>query len=431
MAPVPGSRSAASRVFAVLLVAAVVIGALVAVYLVVEAQRAIRAEAERVTAATAIALASSPDAVSALGAGDEARATRLLEPYATNVVDDAGLDFITVMTVEGTRVTHPDPEQIGGQYLGTIPDEPRALTEEFTGTLGPSVRTIVPVRDADGTLIGWVAAGVTTESITETLVRRLPLTLGITAGLIALGAGGALIARRATRRIAGDLPPGQVRDAVSSYESIRTLGEALRAQTHEHGNRMHTAVALLELGRRDEAIEILTETSRQSQSLVDQVTARRHGDPAVGALLLGKASQAKERGIDWRLHLDPDAPRSPLSTVDSVSVLGNLVDNAMDAAADSADSEDRWVQVSLNSAADGGIVLEVSDSGPGFPPALREQIFAQGFSTKPAGAQGRGVGLALVRSVVTGAGGDVTVSTDPTTFRVVLPAATGTRRQGS
>lgn len=428
MAPVPGSRSAASRVFAVLLVAAVVIGVLVAVYLVVEAQRAIRAEAERVTAATAIALASSPDAVSALGAGDESRATRLLEPYATNVVDDAGLDFITVMTVKGTRVTHPDPEQIGGQYLGTIPDEPRALTEEFTGTLGPSVRTIVPVRDADGALIGWVAAGVTTESITETLVRRLPLTLGITAGLIALGAGGALIARRATRRIAGDLPPGQVRDAVSSYESIRTLGEALRAQTHEHGNRMHTAVALLELGRRDEAIEILTETSRQSQSLVDQVTARRHGDPAVGALLLGKASQAKERGIDWRLHLDPDAPRSPLSTVDSVSVLGNLVDNAMDAAADSAD---RWVQVSLNSAADGGIVLEVSDSGPGVPPTMREQIFAQGFSTKPAGAQGRGVGLALVRSVVTGAGGDVTLSADPTTFRVVLPAATGPRRQES
>ncbi|WP_435744251.1 ATP-binding protein [Microbacterium sp. PMB16] len=428
MAHAPGSRSAASRVFAVLLVAAVVIGALVAVYLVVEAQRAIRAEAERVTAATAIALASSPDVVSSLSAGDEESATRLLEPYATDVVDDAGLDFITVMTAAGVRVTHPDPEQIGGQYLGTIPAAPRMITEEFTGTLGPSVRTIVPVLDTDDALIGWVAAGVTTESITETLVRRLPLSLGITAGLIALGAGGALIARRVTRRIAGDLPPGQVRDAVSSYESIRTLGEALRAQTHEHGNRMHTAVALLELGRRDEAIEILTETSRQSQSLVDQVTARRHGDPAVGALLLGKASQAKERGIDWRLRLDPDTPRSPLSTVDSVSVLGNLVDNAMDAA---ADSDDRWVEVSLTTAAGGGVVLEVSDSGPGVPAALREQIFEQGFSTKPAGAQGRGIGLALVRSVVTGAGGEVSLSDDPTTFRVVLPAAAGSRRQGS
>ena len=72
------ARSAASRVFMVLLAAALVIGALVAVYLVVDAQRAIRAEAERVTSATAIALANSPVVVSALDAADQANATRIL-----------------------------------------------------------------------------------------------------------------------------------------------------------------------------------------------------------------------------------------------------------------------------------------------------------------------------------------------------------------
>ncbi|WP_259607894.1 MULTISPECIES: sensor histidine kinase [Microbacterium] len=244
--------------------------------------------------------------------------------------------------------------------------------------------------------------------------------------LVAIGVAGVWAARRITRRIAGDLPPGRVRDAVSSYESLRTLGEALRAQTHEHGNRMHTAVALLELGRTDEAIEILTETSRQSQSLVDQVTARRHGDPTVGALLLGKASQAKERGIDWRVRIDPDTPRSPLAPVDSVAVLGNLIDNAMDAAASSAE---RWVEVSLRPTAEGGILLEVSDSGEGVPAHLRERVFSPGFSTKPAGAEGRGVGLALVRSVVTDAGGTVEIGDHPTTFRVTLPPATGRRRR--
>ncbi|MFF1541277.1 ATP-binding protein [Microbacterium sp. NPDC058269] len=418
------TRSTASRVFLVLLVAAVVIGALVAFFLVAEAQRSIRAEAERVTAATAVSFASSPLVIDGLRSIDQNAATQVLEPYSLTVIAGAGLDFITVMTSDGTRITHPDTDQIGGIYLGTIPPSPQTLTEEFTGTLGPSVRTIAPVIASDGDLLGWVAAGVTTESISDTLIRRLPLTLGITIGLVVLGAGGAVIARRVTRRIAGDLPPGQVRDAVSSYESIRTLGEALRAQTHEHGNRMHAAVALLELGRRDEAIEILTETSRQSQSLVDQVTARRHGDPAVGALLLGKASQAKERGIDWRVHIEPDTPRTPLSTVDAVSVLGNLVDNAMDAA---AESDDRWIQVSLRAHEGAGIVLEVSDSGPGIPPAVRERMFDQGYSTKPADGQGRGIGLALVRSVVTGAGGSVTVREAPTTFRVVLPAA-GPRR---
>lgn len=418
------ARSIASRVFAVLLVAALVVGALVAVFLVIDAQRATHAEAERVTAATAVTLAVSPLVIDTLEAGDAATATQTLEPYALDVISDADLDFVTIMTPDGTRVTHPDIEQIGARYLGTIPDTPRTFTEVFTGTLGPSVRTIVPVLASDGEPVGWVSAGVTTETISDTLIRRLPLSLGITVGLIALGALGAWIARRFTRGIAGDLPPGQVRDAVSSYESLRTLGDALRAQTHEHGNRMHTAVALLELGRSEEAIDILTETSRQSQSLVDQVTARQAGDPAVGALLLGKASQARERGIDWRVSIDPDTPASPLSPVDSVAVLGNLIDNAMDAAATGAE---RWVGVSLRPSKNGGIVLEVSDGGDGIPSDLREHVFTQGFSTKPANNHGRGVGLALVRAVVAGVGGTVELSAHPTTFTVTLPPARGHR----
>ncbi|WP_372983641.1 ATP-binding protein [Microbacterium sp.] len=418
------ARSIASRVFAVLLVAALVVGALVAVFLVIDAQRATHAEAERVTAATAVTLAVSPLVIDTLEAGDAATATQTLEPYALDVISDADLDFVTIMTPDGTRVTHPDIEQIGARYLGTIPDTPRTFTEVFTGTLGPSVRTIVPVLASDGEPVGWVSAGVTTETISDTLIRRLPLSLGITVGLIALGALGAWIARRFTRGIAGDLPPGQVRDAVSSYESLRTLGDALRAQTHEHGNRMHTAVALLELGRSEEAIDILTETSRQSQSLVDQVTARQAGDPAVGALLLGKASQARERGIDWRVSIDPDTPASPLSPVDSVAVLGNLIDNAMDAAAAGAE---RWVGVSLRPSKNGGIVLEVSDGGDGIPSDLRERVFTQGFSTKPANNHVRGVGLALVRAVVAGVGGTVELSAHPTTFTVTLPPARGRR----
>ncbi len=418
------TRSAASRVFAVLLISAVVVGALVAVFLVVDAQRSAHREAERATSATAATLAASPLVIDALATGDPARASATLEPYALEVIDDTGLDFVTIMDPDGTRITHPDTERIGERYLGTIPDGARVLTEVFTGTLGPSVRTIVPVSSQNGALIGWVSAGVTIESISETLVRRLPLSLGITAALVALGALGAWAARRVTRQIAGDLPPGQVRDAVSSYESLRTLGDALRAQTHEHGNRMHTAVALMELGRTPEAIEILTATSRESQSLVDQVTARRAGDPAVGALLLGKASQARERGIDWRIEISPDTPASPLSAVDSVAVLGNLIDNAMDAA---AESEDRWVRVTLSPSATGGISLEVADSGPGIAPEVRDRIFERGFSTKPAGAQGRGVGLALVESVVREVGGSLEVRSTPTAFRVELPPARGRR----
>lgn len=424
--PVKHSGSFASRVFAVLLVAALVVGAMTAALLVVDKQQATRTEAESLTRALAQSLAVSPAVINALADGDSTVASAALQPYTQDVLKKSTLDFVTIMTPDGVRVTHPRPEQLGEQYIGTIPASPQSLTEEFAGTLGPSVRTISPVIGADGATVGWVSAGVTIESIGVSLARRLPAALGIAAIVVAAVALGAVFARRFTRHLTGDLPPGRVRDAVSSYESVRTLGEALRAQTHEHGNRMHTAIALLELGRTSDAIEILAETSAQSQSLVDQVTSRRDGDPTIGALLLGKASQAKERGIDWRTSIDPEAPNTALPPVDSVSVLGNLIDNALDAASGSLD---HWVHVRICAAPDGWVELSISDSGAGIVPELRTKVFDHGFSTKPVGAEGRGVGLALVRSIVTGAGGSITVTEQPTTFRVLLPGAPKSKEQ--
>jgi two-component system CitB family sensor kinase len=409
--------SAASRVFLVVAVSAAVLVAALATVLVLDAERSERSEAEEVTRAVASSLAALPEVGDALTGSEP---SERLQPVAEEVTATTGVDFITVMTPEGIRVTHRDPAEIGRHYLGTIPDAPAVFTEEFTGTLGPSVRTIVPVT-ADGELVGWVSVGVTIGSIWSKIVPRLPFVVSLALALLAAGLVGAWLARRTTRRVAGDLPAGTIRDAVASYESVRTLGEALRAQTHEHGNRMHTAVSLLELGRTREAIDILTETSRQSQELVDQVAARRGGDPTVGALLLGKAAQARERGIDWSAEIDPDAPRSTLSPVDAVSVVGNLIDNAMDAAA--AGDAPRWVRVVFGSTGSpAALHLEVSDSGAGVPDELHERIYEHGFSTKPGGADGRGVGLALVRSIVASAGGDIALRRQPTAFVVTLPA---------
>lgn len=409
------ARSAASRVFLVLLAAVLVVAAVVAVLLVLEAQRAARAEAERVTEALAETIAATDDVAHAL---TEADASALLQPFAEQIMAQADVDFVTIMTPEGVRVTHRDPAEIGREYLGTIPQKAETLTEEFSGTLGPSIRTIAPVM-RDGELVGWAAVGVTVQSISAAFLPRLLFAIVIALALVAAGFAAALAAGRVTQRVTGDLPAGSVRDAVSSYESVRTLGEALRAQTHEHGNRMHTAVALLELGRTDEAIEILTETSRQSQALVDQVTARRDGDPTVGALLLGKASQARERGIEWIAEIDPAAPRSALAPIDAVSVVGNLIDNALDAAA--AGPEPRWVKIELTPTGEGALLIVVSDSGYGIPLNIRERMWQHGFSTKPAGTDGRGVGLALVRSIVDGAGGSIEVELSPTAFRVRVP----------
>ncbi|WP_314502801.1 ATP-binding protein [uncultured Microbacterium sp.] len=414
------AASAASRVFLAFLGAVAVITVLLAVLLSIQAQNTQRAEAEAVTLAVARTIAEMPEVAAAVQSGSAASATARLQPIAVRIMDDTPIDFVTIMTTEGIRLTHRDPAEIGRPYLGTIGPalEGRTLTEEAVGTLGPSLRSVVPVV-SDGEVVAMVSAGITLGSVGSGVVRQLPFVVAIAVALAAVGLAAAWLAGRFTRRIAGDLPASAVRDAVSSYESVRTLGEALRAQTHEHGNRMHTAVALLELGRTDEAIGILTETSRQSQELVDQVAARRQGDPTVGALLLGKAAQARERGVEWTAEIDPAAPRSALTPVDAVSVVGNLIDNALDAAA--AGPAPRGVRVVFAPAPGGALEISVSDSGTGVPPELRERIFAHGFSTKPAGAEGRGVGLALVRSIVEASGGGVDLAENPTTFQVILP----------
>lgn len=417
-----GGASAASRVFLAFLGAVVVITALLAVLLAFQAQTTERAEAETVTLAVARTIAEMPDVRAAVTTGSDAAATAALQPLAERIMDETPIDFVTIMTTDGVRLTHADPAEIGKPYLGTIGPglAGRSLTEEAIGTLGPSLRSVVPVTSS-GEVVALVSAGITLGSVGTGVVRQLPFVIAVAIALAAVGLAAAWFAGRFTRRIAGDLPASAVRAAVSSYESVRTLGEALRAQTHEHGNRMHTAVALLELGRTAEAIGILTETSRQSQALVDQVAARGEGDPTVGALLLGKAAQARERGVEWTAEIEPTAPRSTLTPVDAVSVVGNLIDNAVDAAA--AAPEPRWVRIVFATAPGGALAVSVSDSGTGIPEELGDRIFEHGFSTKPAGAQGRGVGLALVRDIVEASGGSIDHSPDPTTFQVILPGS--------
>ncbi len=120
-------------------------------------------------------------------------------------------------------------------------------------------------------------------------------------------------------------------------DSTRGLIDALRAQDHEHANRMHTLLGLLELGMHEEAVEFVTEVAGVHRATAEQITEKIH-DPLLAALLVGKATVAAERGVALRLS---DATLLPDRLVDPrglVTVVGNLVDNALDASAGSPDA---------------------------------------------------------------------------------------------
>ncbi|MFD6275901.1 ATP-binding protein [Streptomyces sp. NPDC060209] len=205
-------------------------------------------------------------------------------------------------------------------------------------------------------------------------------------------------------------------------DSTRGLIDALRAQDHEHANRLHTLLGLLELEMHEEAVEFITEVVGVHRATAEQVTEKVH-DPLLASLLVGKATVAAERGVALRMAEETMLPDRLVDPRGLVTVLGNLVDNALDAAAGSTDAR---IEVGLR--ADGRtVVLRVCDSGPGVPAGDHESIFMEGWSTKELPAHGkRGLGLPLVRRLAERQGGSVSVSGSPeggAVFTVVLPEA--------
>ncbi len=208
-------------------------------------------------------------------------------------------------------------------------------------------------------------------------------------------------------------------------DAVESLTTALRAQEHEFVNRLHVLSALLELGEVEEA----TSYSRQLQShttLASEDVRSRIGSPIVAALMIAKMTVAAERDVVVRVD-----PTSRLAQVEAdqmpiVTVVGNLIDNAVDAITDDPTTigrHPRGVVTVTVTDTDQILRLTVTDTGPGITPGRLAEMFVDGFSTKqPRSGMRRGVGLALVRRLVTRFGGTITAtSSDGARFEVVMP----------
>ncbi|MFC9953540.1 ATP-binding protein [Streptomyces prasinus] len=209
--------------------------------------------------------------------------------------------------------------------------------------------------------------------------------------------------------------------------SFRSSSELLRAQAHEFANQLHTISGLIQIGEQDEVVRYIRALSRRRQSL-DVTLSRRVRDTALAALLTAKASLAAERRVSLRISDSTALDRlAPEDAADVATVVGNLVDNAVDAAAatagepdtgagagggDGDDGHEAWVEVELRQDA-ASVEIVVRDSGPGVAPELAREVFQHGFTTKAAQEGERGIGLALTRLVCERHGGEISVANTP------------------
>ncbi|MER6536961.1 sensor histidine kinase [Streptomyces sp. 900105755] len=525
---VPRPRSLAGQLFAMQAVLIAVVVAGYALFTYVSDRHQAQDAATRQATAVARSVADSPSVRAAI---HTAHPSTELQPYALQVMRGTEVDFVTIMTPDGIRWTHPDETQIGKHYLGHIEaaQQGHTYSETYKGTLGASVRTVTPVEEK-GRVIGLVSAGIKVEAISQRVQEQVTALLGVAASALLLGALGTYVVNARLRRhthgmnaaelshmhdyhqaalhavregllmldgqyrvalindggrellgvgaeedvvgrsvaelglpapltgallasgprvdevhltadrvlvvntspVSGGERRGTVatlRDVtelqslMGELDSERGFTQALRSQAHEAANRLHTVVSLIELGRAEEAVDFATAELELAQALTDQVVAAV-SEPVLAALLLGKTAQANERGVELVVsdesRLDDGLLPESLSARDLVTVLGNLIDNAVDAAQGTVRAR---VTVTAY-AEDAELVMRVTDTGAGVDPAHVELVFQRGFSTKPAGPGGRGLGLALVRQAVVRLDGTLTVTEAPeggAVFEVRLP----------
>ena len=447
----------------------------------------------------AVSVADSPTVRSAIRLPNP---STKLQPFAEAVRRDTGTDFVVVMSTQGIRYTHPNPENIGKRFLGTITaaQDGRRITETYKGTLGPSVRAVVPVLD-DGRVVALVSVGITTEKVDRDVIRALPRIVGAAVAVGLIGLVGAWLIHRRLRRQTHGLGEREItrmfeyydavlravregllllddtgrivlvndearrllgldEDAVgrtiaelglaievdgatdsvqvvgdrtlivnhaparweghtvgsvvtlrdrtelqavtAELDTVRGLADALRAQNHETANRLHTMVSLIEIGRPADAVTFATSELDLARALTDRMV-ESIDEPVVAALLLGKSAQAAERGVQLSLSETSSVTGLLLAPHETVTVLGNLLDNAIDAA---QGSEGRSVTVELVST-DDRLHARIEDSGPGVADRDAEAVFERGWTTKEHDGAGRGLGLALVEQVVRRHGGSL------------------------
>ncbi len=198
----------------------------------------------------------------------------------------------------------------------------------------------------------------------------------------------------------------EVANLAKELTGVQHIVEAMRAYTHEFMNKLHVILGLLQLGEAKQAEEYVLQLT-QTRALSVGMISDRIAEPSVAALLIGKSCRAAELGV--RMTLDPESHLSAdanyLPTAGLITILGNLIGNALDAFSNAPSGVLHEVDVTIRES-DRGLILSVDDNGPGMTPELREHIFERGFTTK---GGSHGTGLFLVKSVVDAYNGDIRV----------------------
>ncbi|NHC42111.1 two-component system sensor histidine kinase DcuS [Bacillus sp. MM2020_1] len=472
-------------------------------------------------------VAHSPLVIDAMnGERDE----RDIQTFANEMRKVTNVYFIVVMDMNGIRKSHPDSKEVGLQFKGG--DEGPVLQGKehqsiSKGSLGPSLRSFTPIKDATGKQIGAVAVGISLANVDKAVAKsRTGIFIGTLFGIL-IGVLGAVILARYIKKILLGLEPfaisklleersamlqsvregivavdqesnitlvnraalklfdkaglkdnpvginieeymsttrltdllktgkpeldeeqningmtiltnrvpvivgNKVVGAIATFRDktemqvlaeqltgVRTYADTLRAQAHEFMNKLHVILGMVHTGHYEKVVEYISETVDHRNSEIGFVT-NKIKDPVFAGFLIGKLSYARETGVELSVSCAQPLVQPAVSDVthELITIVGNLVDNAIKAV---TDSPVKKIAVGFEYG-DDILTIEIKDTGTGMSEELQNQIFNKGFSTN---GENRGLGLYLVSQAVKKLEGELILSSKPgkgTVFTVYIP----------
>lgn len=209
-----------------------------------------------------------------------------------------------------------------------------------------------------------------------------------------------------------------VKQLAEQLTGVKTYAEAVRSQSHEFMNRLHVILGMVQMRCYDELSEyIRTIVGLHNQELGN--VAQHIKDPALAGFLMGKLSYAREEQVELNIdvHTVIPEPAHPKMTHELITILGNLIDNAIEAMADSID---KTLDVTFHFSGK-FLTMEVLDSGPGIPDEIQKSVLEKGYSTK---GENRGYGLYLVTKSIENLGGELIIDSKSllgTEIHIIIP----------
>jgi len=193
------------------------------------------------------------------------------------------------------------------------------------------------------------------------------------------------------------------------YQQLERINDKHRALMHDIKKYIRTAVELIQNNENVSALQIFEkldiEIRNTSASTIDYCTNK-----LLNAILCERKTKANELGIEYKVNLSLDLYTEYIDDIDLISIVGNLIDNAIEAAAKLKDKG--FVNIEMFMANEGHfMVWEVSNNFL-IPPVVENG----GFITSKRNMSEHGIGIHTVEKIVKSYGGTLKIDIDNKVF---------------